>query len=87
MGGWGNRTHRLLTCKKDKRPSVIPMIPSVAFLGEGEAYLRREPILLQEWPEGGSQREEGMCWLYHRLLKLATSSVWLGTIYRQAKGD
>ena len=49
------------------------MIPSVAFLGEGGVYLRGEPILLQEWPEGDSQREEGMSGKYHRLLKLATS--------------
>ena len=34
------------------------MIPSVAFLGEGEVYPQGEPILLQEWPEGDSQREE-----------------------------
>ena len=39
-------------------------------------------MLLQEWPEGDSQREEGMSGVYHRLLKLATSSVWLGTINR-----
>ena len=58
------------------------MIPIVAFLGEGEVYLRREPILLQEWPEGDSQREEGMCAKYHRLLKLATSSLRLGATNR-----
>ena len=58
------------------------MIASVAFLAEGEVYLRGEPILLQEWPEGDSQREEGMSGVYHRLLKLATSSVRLGTINR-----
>ena len=72
MGGWGNRTHRPLGCKQDKRLGGIPTIPSVAFLGEGEVYLRGEPILLQEWPEGDSQREEGMSGVYHRLLKLAT---------------
>ena len=58
------------------------MIPSVAFLGEGEVYLRGEPILLHEWPEGDSQREEGMFGKYRRLLKLATSSVWLGATNR-----
>ena len=60
LEGWGSRTHRPSGCKQDKRPGGIPMIPSVAFLGEGEVYLRGEPILLQEWPEEDSQREEGM---------------------------
>ena len=78
--GWGNRTHRPSGCKGDKRPGGIRMIPSVASLHEGEVYHRREPILLQEWPERDSQREEGMSWLYHRFLKPATSSVRLGTI-------
>ena len=55
---------------------------SVALLAEGEVYLRGEPILLQEWPEGDFQREEGMSRVYHRLLKPATSSVQLGTINR-----
>ena len=63
------------------------MIPSVASLGEGEVYLRGEPILLQEWPEGDSQREEGMSGVDHRLLKLATSSVRLGTINRWVQRD
>ena len=76
VGGWGNRTHRPLDCKQDKRPGGIPMIPSVASLGEGEVYLRGEPIVLQEWPEGDS-----------RLQKLATASVRLGTMNRQAQGD
>ena len=58
------------------------MIPSVAFLGEGKVYLRGEPILRQKLPEGDSQREEGMSGVYHRLLKLATSSVWLATMSR-----
>ena len=52
VGGWGNRTHRPLGCKQDERPGGIPMIPNVAFLGEGEVYLGGEPILLHEWPEG-----------------------------------
>ena len=56
------------------------MIRSVAPLGQGEVYLRREPILLQKWPEGDSQGEEGMSGVYNCLLKLATSSVRLGTI-------
>ena len=58
------------------------MIPSVVFLGEGDVYLRGEPILQQESPQGDYQREEGMSGLYHRLLKLATSSVWLGKMNR-----
>ena len=82
MGGWGNRTHRPLGCKQDKQPGGIPMIPCVAFCGGGEVYLPGERILLQEWPEGDSQREERMSGLWHRLLKLATFSVWLGTITR-----
>ena len=73
MGGWGNRNHRPLGCKHDKWPGGVPMIPGVAFLGEGEVYLREEPKLLQEWPEGDSQREERMSEKYHRLLKLANS--------------
>ena len=60
MGGWGSTTHRPLGCKPDKRPGGIPMTPSVASLGGGEVYLQEEPILLQVWPEGDSQREEGM---------------------------
>ena len=58
------------------------MIPSDTLIGEGGLYIRGEPILLREWPEGASQREEGMSGVYHRLLKLATSSVGLGTIKR-----
>ena len=86
VGGWGNWTHRPLGCKQDKRLGGIPMIPNVAFLGEGEGYLRGVPILLQEWPEGDSQREEQMSRAYHRLLKLATSSVQLGAMNGQAQG-
>ena len=66
------------------------MIPSVAVLGEGEVYLWGEwaaPILLPEWPEADSQRDEGMSGVYHRLLKLATSSFILGTINREAQAD
>ena len=74
MGGWGSRTHRPLGCTQEKRPGGIPMIPSVAFLAEGQVYLRGEPILLQEWPEGDSQQEEGTSGKYHRLLKLAICS-------------
>ena len=80
VGGWGNRTHRPLCCKQDKRPGGILKIPSVAFLRSGEVYHQGEPILLQDWPEGDSQREEGMSGLYHRLLNLKTSSVRLGTM-------
>ena len=36
------------------------MIRSVAFLSKGDVYLPGELILLQEWPEGDSQRQEGM---------------------------
>ena len=82
MGGSGNRTPRPLGCKQDRRPGGIPLIPSVASLGEREVYLRGEPILLQKWPEGDSQLEERMSGVYHSLLKLATSSVRLGTINR-----
>ena len=60
VGGWGNRTHRPLGSKQDKRPGGIPMIRSVAFLSEEEVYLRGKPLLLQQWPEGDSQRGEGM---------------------------
>ena len=80
VGGMGNRTHRPLGCKQDMRPAGIPMIPSVGSRGEGEVYLRGEPILLQEWPEGDFEREEGMSEVYHHLLKLATSPVRLGTM-------
>ena len=55
------------------------MIPSVAFLGEGEMYLRGEPILPQEWLERDTQRGEEMSGVYHRLLRLGSSSVWLVT--------
>ena len=48
----------------------------------GEVYLRGEPIFLQGWPEGDSQKEEGMSGVHNRLLKLATFSVRLGTINR-----
>ena len=78
VGGWGSRAHQPLGSKQDKRPGGIPMIPSVAFLSEGEVYLREDPTLLQEWPEGDLQWEEGMSGKYHRLLKLASCSVWLG---------
>ena len=63
------------------------MIPGVAFLGDGKVYLRGDPILLQEQPEGDSQREKGVSGVYHRLLKLATSSVPLGTINSLAQAD
>ena len=82
MGGWGNRTHRSLGCKQDKRSGGILMNASVPFLGDGQLYLRGEPVLLHKWSEGDSQREEGMSGVYHRLLKLATSSVGLETINR-----
>ena len=36
------------------------MISSVAFLGEGEVYFLGEAKLLQEFPEGDSERQEGM---------------------------
>ena len=55
VAGWGNRTHRPLGCKQEKQPGGILRTPSVAILGEGEVYLRREPIFLQELPEGDSQ--------------------------------
>ena len=87
MGTWGSRTHRALGCKQAKGPGSILMIPSVAFLAEGEVYLRKEPLLLQGWPEGDSQREEGMSRKYHSLPKLATSSVRLGPTNGQAQGD
>ena len=58
VGGWGSRMQRPFGCKQDKPPGGILMIPMVAFLGEGEVYLWGEPILLQEWPRGDSQREE-----------------------------
>ena len=51
VGGWGSRTHQPLGCRHDKRRGGIPMIPSDAFLGEGEVYLRGERILLKDWPE------------------------------------
>ena len=82
LGGWGSRTHRPLSCKQDKRPGGILMIPSVALLSEREVYLWGEPILVQEWLTRDSQRKEGMSWKYHRLLNLATSSVGLETINR-----
>ena len=77
-GDWGSRSHQPLCRKQDKRPCRIPIIPNVAFLGDGEVYLRGEPIHLQKWPEDGSQREEVMSAKYHRLRKLPTSSVRLG---------
>ena len=58
------------------------MIPGVTLICEGEVYFRKEPILLHKWLEGDSQRVEGMSGVYHRLLNLATSSVWLGIINR-----
>ena len=73
VGSSGNRIHGPLRCKQDKRPGGVPMIPSVAYLGEGEVYLRGEPIFLQERPKGDSEREEGICGVYYRLLKLAIS--------------
>ena len=39
-------------------------------------------MLLQEWREGDSQREDGMSGVSHRRVKLATSSVQLGTMDR-----
>ena len=48
MGGWGTRTHRPLGCKQDEWPGDIPMIPSYAFLREGEVYLWGEGILLHK---------------------------------------
>ena len=80
IGDWGNSTQQPWGWKQDKRPGGIPVVCSVAFLGKGGVYLQEEPILLQEWPEGDSRREEGMFGVYHRFWKLATSSVWLGTI-------
>ena len=80
VGGWG--THQPLGSKHDKQLLGIPMIPSVAFLDEGEVYLRGGPILLQEWPEGDSQQKQGMSGKYQRLLTLATSSVRLGATNR-----
>ena len=82
MGGWGGSSHRPLDCKQDTRRGGFSMIPGVAFLGEGQVYLRGEPTLVQEWPEGDYKREEGMSGKYHGLLKLATSSVRLGRINR-----
>ena len=82
VGGQGSSTPRPLGCNHDKRLGGIAMIPSVAFLSDGEVYLWREPILLQEWPEGDSQRGEAMFGKYQRLLKLATSRVWLGATNR-----
>ena len=73
MRGSGNRNHRPFGWEQDRRPGGIPMILSLAFLDEGKVYLRGETILLQEWPKGDSQCEEGMSGVYHRLLKLATS--------------
>ena len=63
------------------------MISNVAFLCEGKVYLRREPILLQEWPKGDSPQEEGISGAYHRLIVLTTSSVRPGTINEYAQGD
>ena len=54
----------------------------ISGLGGGKCTSRGEPILLQEWPVGDSRREEAMSVVYHCLLKLATSSVWLETIHR-----
>ena len=82
MGGWGSRTPQPLGCKQDKWPVGVLIIPSVAFLIEGEVHLQGKPILLQELPEGDSQQEEGMSGKYHRPLKLATSSVRLGATNR-----
>ena len=64
VGSWGNITHKPLGCIQDKRPGGIVMIPSAAFLREGEVYLRGEPILLQGSPKEDSQREERTCWVY-----------------------
>ena len=74
-----------MSSKQDKRPGGIPMIPSVAFLGEGEMYLWGEPILLQKWAKGDSQREEGLSEVYQRFLKIATSLVRSGKIKRGAQ--
>ena len=79
-GGWGNKTHRPLGCKHNKRPGGIPIILGVAFVGEEEVYLWGEPLLLQQWPEGDSQRKEGMSGVYHCRLKLVTSPVRLGSL-------
>ena len=75
LGGLSHRTHGPLGCRHDKRPGGIPVILSIAFLGEGELYLRGEPTLRQEWPKGDSQREEAMYGNSHCLLMLPTSSV------------
>ena len=56
------------------------MIRSFAFLGKGEVYLRGEPVILQDWPEGDSQPEEGMSGLYYCPPKHADSAVRLQTI-------
>ena len=82
VGGLGSSTHRQFGCRQEKRLGDTPMILSVAFLGEGEVYLQVEPRLLQEWPEGDSNREEGMSGKDPRLLKLATFSVRLGATNR-----
>ena len=87
VGRWGSRTHKPLGCKQDKSPCGGPVIPSVAILGGGEVYLRGGPILLHGWPEGHSNQEEGMSEKYHRLWRLATSTVQLGTINRWARED
>ena len=82
MQGWSSRTQQPLGCKQDMPPGGILLIPSVAFLGEGEVYLWGEPILRQEWPGGDSQREEGMSGKYQGLLKLAAYSVCSGATNR-----
>ena len=43
MGGPGNRTHRPLGCRQDKRPGGIPMILSVALHAEGSVQANRRP--------------------------------------------
>ena len=85
--GWRSRTHQPLGSKQDKKPVGIPMIPSVAVLCEGQLYLQREPIHLQEWPQGDFKWEERMSGKYHRLLKLAPSSAQVGARTAYAQGD
>ena len=87
QGGLANRpsSHRIpirRNCTNWHLHPYVLMTPSVAFLHEGEVYLRGEPILLQEWPEGDSLQGEGVSGYYHRLSKLATSSVRLGETHR-----
>ena len=59
-----------------------PLRLSILVLNGHLAILSRVLSMLGIWPEGDSQREKGMSGVYHRLLKLAASSVRLGTINR-----